>query len=97
MLQLIVDALWPGGVEVVLKPIGDGVPGALRMDLRDPNAPARAIRHWRHKRHFQELGKKGAAGYVAKVPPSRRSTFARRAARARWRRARERQTALGDV
>jgi len=41
------------------------------------------VYHWRHTAHFRELGKKGATGHLAKVPPSRRSTFARRPARAR--------------
>jgi hypothetical protein len=91
-LQLIIDSLYPGGVDVELRALNDGVLGAPGMVTKDPNAPGRMIRHWRHRRHFQELGRKGALAYREKVSPGRRSAFARRAARARWKQARDRKS-----
>jgi hypothetical protein len=45
-LQLIVDALFPGGVDVQLRALNDDMPAAPRMVTKDPNAPGRMIRHW---------------------------------------------------
>jgi hypothetical protein len=38
------------------------------------------------RRHFKRIGKLGAAAYRAKVPPEKRSEYARNASRKRWHR-----------
>jgi hypothetical protein len=83
-LQLIVDALFPQGVNVTIEPTHKGdMRSAVSID-KGVNTNAVMVRHWRHSQFFRALGAKGGKAYANNVSARDRSRNARRAARARW-------------
>ena len=86
-LQIIIDALFPAGFDVVIKPRagaamnGDSLKAKLlRLQAaKDPKCQRELMR---------ELGHAGRAQQLAKQPRWKRRAIARKAARARWRKAR---------
>jgi hypothetical protein len=56
-LQLVIDALWPDGVEVKVRAIDDEMESALRLEP-NVNAPARMVRLRRHNGSSESSGPK---------------------------------------
>jgi hypothetical protein len=89
--QIIIDALFPNGVDVILKPR----PGAVMSenDLKAKLLQLKAIKDPKSQRELMsELGKRGAESRRAKLSKARRSAIARRAIKTRWRRERKTRT-----
>ena len=86
-LQYLLDAIYPGGVRVVLVPLGTEMPKRFSMD------PARPRRLSDFRKidliHFsRQGGLASAAARMRRMTPEQRSAIASRASRARWEKSR---------
>ena len=58
----------------------------------DPNAVARQILHWRYSKFYRAIGAKGGHALADKYDIETRKRWARKAARARWAKSKERKS-----
>lgn len=87
-VDLVVQALF--GREFGIDLSGNNAGMLSRGSIQhDVNEKSRQIRHWRHSRHFKNLSAKGVIARQIKLSPAKRRSIARKAAKTRWKRARE--------
>lgn len=89
-VQDVIEALFGRGFTVQIVPDAAENKRLLSVPSIDAAASAQAlkVRHWRHSKHFAALGALGAKARLAKMPAALRTKQARKAAKARWKKAR---------
>jgi hypothetical protein len=98
-LQYLLDALYPGGVRVILEPLSAEMPKRFSMD--PPRTPRLSDFRKIDLIHFSRRGGlASAAARMRRLTPEQRSAIASKASRARWERARtpkqSRKSSPGD-
>jgi hypothetical protein len=69
-LQLIFDALFPGGFRIKVEPIDPTLTTALARPETKQTARLRASTHWRTSAHYRDLGRVGGRSTLAKHGPA---------------------------
>lgn len=87
-VDLVVQALFGREFSIDLGGNNGAMLSRVSMTV-DVNEKARQIRHWRHSRHFKNMSAKGVIARQVKLSPAKRRSIARKAAKTRWKRARE--------
>jgi len=89
VLQNLLDALYPAGVEIILKPRPVSDPKLVaRLRKQEPLVPKGGASHQRYREFLEVCRRGGLASHKARMEkhsPAQRARFARKAARARAR------------